>query len=62
MTSNCMNCGKTYPMLELDGKPERLRKGHALDQIEELSKAADRGEQFEWLEGPCCYGEGYSAP
>jgi|GEM_PF-4189876 len=57
----CQSCGKSFPIHLLDGKPERLRHGHQFDQLAELSKAGDTGEQFEWLEGPCCYGPGYNA-
>jgi len=56
----CQNCGKEYPYEILDGKPRRLRGGQNPDQVRELELAADRGEQFDWLEGPCCYGPGYA--
>lgn len=44
----CATCGELWPVLLLDGKPK--------------AGANPETANFDRLEGPCCYGEGYCAP
>lgn len=48
--AECHQCGKLWPMALLDGRPG-TPAGRNIDAA-----------NFERLEGPCCYGEGYSTP
>jgi hypothetical protein len=60
-----MSCGRAWPIRQLDAKPVRLRRSW-LNRLKprwliarQVRRAADAGEDFDWLEGPCCYGPGY---
>lgn len=52
----CAQCRQPTPVHLLDAKPG---PGHYT--LEELSAAADRGEDFDRLECSRCYGPGYVA-
>lgn len=53
----CQACGRRGPVLLLDGKPGPGQWTRA-----DLERAGDEGREFGRLEGPCCYGPGYSTP
>lgn len=62
--SACMSCGKMHPFEALDGKPKsfarfwwRFMPTSIARRL--LGRAASRGVDFDWVEGPCCYGPGY---
>jgi hypothetical protein len=59
----CDNCGRMFPIDELDGKPtinSKLRRIRAREgQRIMLRRAADLGFEFDRLECRRCYGPGY---
>lgn len=58
-TAFCDECRHPFPLGELDAKPSSrrfLREEAALGQREALTRAADRGEDFDRLECEECYG------
>lgn len=64
-----LRCGRckragSRDALEMDGKPSSARfrlEARRLGQFEALSRAADRGEDFDCVECARCYGEGWCA-
>lgn len=61
----CMACGRRWPMLLLDGKPgadDLAQARAALIAAGEDPAGAAEAANFNRLEGPCCYGPGYSTP
>lgn len=64
-TAPCAACGRRWPILVLDGKPdpkeaEPLIRA-ALAEGRSPAEAVE-GLDYSRLEGPCCYGEDYSTP
>ncbi len=53
--ANCMCCGKEFPIEMLDAKP-----GPGQFTEKQLEDAAERGDDFEQLECPSCFGPGYT--
>ena len=65
--STCDHCGRRWSIDHLDAKPAHLAgppswiiRLFPKIRIKQLTDAADRGFDFETLEGPCCYGPGYA--
>ena len=58
MTDTCARCGKTWPISQLDAKPERLAGD--LATVEAISAAMDTGEDFDRLECVNCYGPAFT--
>ncbi|KPL67388.1 hypothetical protein SZ64_04275 [Erythrobacter sp. SG61-1L] len=63
---HCQTCGKAWPIHQLDAKPLLLKrrpgfKGWIMRRLQlwMLINAQDEGAEFDYLEGPCCYGPGY---
>jgi len=63
----CESCGKPWPEHLIDCKPAWLRRrtgfqGWLLRRFQRwlLNDAANVGIDFDYHEGPCCYGPGYS--
>lgn len=61
-SDRCAACGRPVHIDVLDAKPSSAQfrgEVQAFGQLEALSRAADRGEEFDRLECEGCYGPGY---